>query len=134
MYLLETITCLELEASPELRETMLRASLVNVSGQAGSFCALDFMQEYLNRLLEAIVQCKGVDYGDTYIRTTISRNLHHFSHIKKELRGSVGLQVRSRQHTEPHTEAKMNGIAENDLFVMVCEHPVEFKKFDATNA
>jgi len=62
-YLLETITTLELEVSPELREATLHSMLVNMNGHLGSFCALDFMQEYFNRLLEAIVQRKGVDYG-----------------------------------------------------------------------
>ena len=50
--------------------------LVNMNGHSGSFCALDFMQEYFNRLLEAIVQWKGVDYGAPYIRSVIARNLH----------------------------------------------------------
>ena len=66
-YLLETITTLEWESSPELHEATLHGVLVSLSGHAGSFCALDFMQEYFNRLLEAIVQRKGVDYGAPYI-------------------------------------------------------------------
>ena len=55
-YLLETITTLKLEVSTELRDAILRSMLVNIGRHPGSFCALDFMQEYFNHLLEAIVQ------------------------------------------------------------------------------
>ncbi|KAH7918111.1 hypothetical protein BV22DRAFT_1108446 [Leucogyrophana mollusca] len=58
-YLLERITSLELESSPELYDAMLRSMLVNLTGRPGSFCALDFMQEYFNRLLEAILAPLG---------------------------------------------------------------------------
>ena len=67
LILLETITTLEWESSPQLHEATLRGVLVSLSGHAGSFCALDFMQEYFNRLLKAIVQRKGVDYGAPYL-------------------------------------------------------------------
>ncbi|KAH7920579.1 hypothetical protein BV22DRAFT_996910, partial [Leucogyrophana mollusca] len=106
-YLLEQITSLELESSPELRDATLRSMLVNLTGQPGSFCALDFMQEYFNRLLEAVVQRKGMEYGAPYIRTVISRNLHHFGRIKKEFREGVGLAVRSGRHTAPHTRPEV---------------------------
>ncbi|KAH7905521.1 hypothetical protein BJ138DRAFT_1130454 [Hygrophoropsis aurantiaca] len=106
-YLLEQITTLELESSPELRDATLRSSLVNLTGRAGSFCALDFMQEYFNRLLEAIVQRKGAEYGAEYIRTVVARNLHHFGRIKKEFKEGVGLSARSGRHTAPHTRPEM---------------------------
>jgi len=84
-YLLETIATLELEASPELGDAILRSMLVNINDHSGSFCALNFMQEYFNRLLEAIVQRKGVDYGAPYICSVIARNLHRLGQIKKDL-------------------------------------------------
>ena len=106
-YLLETITTLELEASTELRDAILRSMLVNIGGHPGSFCALDFMQEYFNRLLEAIVQRKGVDYGAPYIRTVIARNLHRLGQIKKDLREGFGLQPRFGHHKAPHTRPEV---------------------------
>ncbi|KAF8158056.1 hypothetical protein B0H34DRAFT_797474 [Crassisporium funariophilum] len=101
-YLLETICRLELESTQALRETILRTTLVNLTGRAGSFSAADLMQEYFNRLLEAIVEKKGVEYGDSFIRKVISRNLHHFARIKLDLRVGVGLSQRSSGHSAPH--------------------------------
>ena len=101
-YLLETICRLELESTQALRETILRTTLVNLTGRAGSFSAADLMQEYFNRLLEAIVEKKGVEYGDAFIRKVISRNLHHFARIKLDLRVGVGLSQRSSGHSAPH--------------------------------
>ncbi|KIJ17495.1 hypothetical protein PAXINDRAFT_9449 [Paxillus involutus ATCC 200175] len=106
-YLLETIVTLELESSPELRNASLRSTLANLTGRAGSFSALDFIQEYFNRMLQAIVQKKGVNYGDPYIRETISRNLHHFGRIKKEFREDMLLAARSGRHSAPHTKPEI---------------------------
>ena len=94
-YLLETITTLELEATPELHDAILHSLLVNMSGNAGAFCALDFMQEYFNRMLQAIVQRKGLDYGADYIRSVIACNLHCLGQIKHNFREGFGLQARS---------------------------------------
>ncbi|KXN86688.1 hypothetical protein AN958_09775 [Leucoagaricus sp. SymC.cos] len=101
-YLLESITCLELESSPALREAILKSTLVNLSGQAGSFTAADIMQEYFNRLLEAIIEKKGVEYDAHFIRSVISRNLYHFARIKLDLRIGVGLEAHSSKHASPH--------------------------------
>lgn len=65
------------------------------------------MQEFFNRLLEAIVEKKGVEYGDTFIRDIISRNLHHFARIKLELRVGVGLSKRSGRHAAPHVNPEV---------------------------
>lgn len=53
-YLLETLCNLELECSRELREATLRGLLINLSGRPGGFSAGDVIQEYFNRLLEAV--------------------------------------------------------------------------------
>jgi hypothetical protein len=57
-YLLETVCNLELESGTELRDAILKSMLVSLSGKEGSFSAADFIQEYFNRLLEAIVEKK----------------------------------------------------------------------------
>ena len=101
-YLLETVCNLELESGTELRDAILKSMLVSLSGKEGSFSAADFIQEYFNRLLEAIVEKKGVEYGAHFIRNIISRNLHHFARIKLDLRNGVGLAKRSGRHTAPH--------------------------------
>lgn len=98
---------LELESSPALHDATLRTTLVNLTGRAGSFTAADLMQEFFNRLLEAIVEKKGVEYGDTFIRQVISRNLHHFARIKLDLRVGVGLSQRSGRHSAPHANPEI---------------------------
>lgn len=118
-YLLEVICRLELESSPALREAVLRTTLVNLSGREGSFTAADLMQEYFIRLLEAIVEKKGVEYDDFFIRRVISRNLHHFASIKLDLRIGVGLSQRSARHSAPHLNPEvrilMNAYQESEL-------------------
>lgn len=99
---MEFICRLELESSQELRDAVLKATLVNISGRAGAFTPADVMQEFFNRLLEAIVEKKGVEYGDTFIQDVISRNLHHFARIKTDLREGVELGRRSGRHSVPH--------------------------------
>ena len=106
-YLLEFITNIELESSPELRHAILQSTLVNLTGRPGTFCPLDLLQEHLNRMLESVVQRKGVSYGDDWIRKVISRNLHHFGRIKKDLREGVNLAERRGTHHAPHTRPEV---------------------------
>jgi len=81
-YLLEFITNFELESSKELQETVLNAMVVNLSGKEGGFAAGDIIQEFFNRLLEAIIQCKGAQFGEPFVHNVISQNLHHMGHVK----------------------------------------------------
>ncbi len=106
-YLLETLCDLELESSPELRETLLEINVVNLSGLPGKFKPGDLVQEYFNRILEAIVQHKGREFGERFIRDGISRNLHHFQQLKTDFLGGVGLKERSAQHTKPHSKPEI---------------------------
>ncbi|TEB26688.1 hypothetical protein FA13DRAFT_1691951 [Coprinellus micaceus] len=111
-YTLETVVSLELESSEELKLATLKATLVNLTGRAGSFTAADLMQEYFNRLLEAIVEKKGVNYSEDFIRLVISPNLHHFARIKIDMRTGVGLSKRSGRHTEPHANPEIKKLLE----------------------
>ncbi|KAF5328076.1 hypothetical protein D9619_013640 [Psilocybe cf. subviscida] len=98
-YLLETLVDLEYESTPELREGLLHMTLVNLTGREGHWSAGDFMQEYFNRLLEAVFQRKGIDYGDPFVRQVWSRNLQHIARLKMSWLDGVGLNSRSRRHT-----------------------------------
>ncbi|KAJ7593958.1 hypothetical protein C8J56DRAFT_777759 [Mycena floridula] len=104
-YLLETITNLELKSSPKLREALLGMMLVSLNGI--DFIPGDLLQEHHNRLLEFMVERKGKEFSSHFIRHIISRNLHHFSRIKKELREGVGLGKRAAHHSDPHTQPEM---------------------------
>ena len=106
-YLLEMITDLELESSSELRHAVLRLTLVNLTGQEGHWSAGDFVQEYFNRLLEAIVQRKGVEYGDTFIRQTWARNLHHVGRLKLSWLDGAGLKRRGGKHRGAKKDAEI---------------------------
>ena len=107
-YLLETVCNLELESSPALRDAILRSTLVNLTGHPGSFTAADIMQEYFNRLLEALAEKKGVEYGSTFLREVVSPNLHHFARIKLDLRDGIGLQKRSGSHAAHHLKPEIH--------------------------
>lgn len=106
-YLLEMITNLELECTPELRRALLQISLVNLTGRDGHWSAGDFIQEYFNRLLEAIVHQKGVEYGDKFIRQVWSRNIHHVARLKISWFDGVGLERRSARHKGAGDQAEM---------------------------
>ncbi len=77
-YLLETLFDLELKSSPELRKTLLDILHATLDGLSGKHKPCDLIQEYFNRIFEAIVQHKGHNYGDRFIHEGIARNLHHF--------------------------------------------------------
>ncbi|KAG1747176.1 uncharacterized protein EDB91DRAFT_1048632, partial [Suillus paluster] len=65
-YLLETVYNIELKCGTDLQLAILKQPLVNVIGKPGSFCAGDVIQEYFNRMLQAIIEREETDYGDTY--------------------------------------------------------------------
>ncbi|KAJ3511541.1 hypothetical protein NMY22_g15614 [Coprinellus aureogranulatus] len=106
-YMLEVVTRFELESSPELMEMVLQTTLVNLSGLPGTCIASDIMQEYFNRLLEAIIEKKGIDYGDSFARRVISPNLAHFARLKLNLRSGVGLAARSGRHSAPNEDPEI---------------------------
>ncbi|KXN92775.1 hypothetical protein AN958_03658 [Leucoagaricus sp. SymC.cos] len=103
---METVMRLELESSPVLCETLLKLTLVNLTGRAGAFSAADIIQEYFNCLLEAIIEKKGVEYDDHLVHDIISHNLHHSAHIKLNLQMGVGIEQQSRKHSVPGLNAK----------------------------
>ncbi|KAI0351471.1 hypothetical protein OH77DRAFT_1416044 [Trametes cingulata] len=106
-YLLEFITVIELESSQELREAILSSMLINLPGEAGRFSPADLVQEYFNRLLQAIAERKGVEYNGHFLRFIVSRNLHHLARLSDELKSGVGLKARSGRHSAPHLHAEL---------------------------
>jgi hypothetical protein len=106
-YVLETVVTFELECSEELRWSILGLMVANLSGRPGAFQPGDLIQEYYNRLLEFIIERKGKEFDDTFIRHVISRNLAQMARIKSDLRAGVGLQSKSAAHTELHSRPEM---------------------------
>ncbi|KAI4523483.1 hypothetical protein K525DRAFT_361253 [Schizophyllum commune Loenen D] len=106
-YLLETIIALEYECSPEMKTALLRMSLVNTSGRTNHFCQGDLLQEYFNRLLDAVAQHKGVDYSDRFLREVWSRNVFNVAVLKTEWMEGAGLDQRSAKHSDPSTIAEI---------------------------
>ncbi|KAF9522129.1 hypothetical protein CPB83DRAFT_840712 [Crepidotus variabilis] len=97
-YILEMIVTLEVECSTERRKGLLQMTLVNLTGRPGHWSAGDFVQEYFNRLLEAIVERKGVEYGDKFIHKTWSQNIHHIARLKLLWFDGLGIKTRSSKH------------------------------------
>ncbi|TFK73715.1 hypothetical protein BDN72DRAFT_868943 [Pluteus cervinus] len=107
-YLLEMITRLEFESSPDLRNALLHLTLINLTGKPGHFAAGDFVQEYFNRLLEAVVQHKGVKYGDKFIRDTWSRNLHHMAQLKSHWLDGSKTEAETRILVQLYADEKLH--------------------------
>ncbi|CDO73524.1 hypothetical protein BN946_scf185013.g159 [Trametes cinnabarina] len=106
-YLLEFMCILELESSPELRHTILDSLLINLSGDPGRFAPADLIQEYFNRLLQAIAERKGVEYNDHFVRNVVSRNLHHLARLRDDLKAGVGLGSRPGHHASPGVQPEL---------------------------
>lgn len=62
--LLEMIVTLELESTPEMKSAILQLSVANLKGREGGWAGGDFIQEYFNCLLKAVIRHKGAEYGD----------------------------------------------------------------------
>ncbi|KAI9063585.1 hypothetical protein FKP32DRAFT_1676294 [Trametes sanguinea] len=106
-YLLEFLCILELESSPQLRHAILDSLLINLSGDPGRFAPADLIQEYFNRLLQAIAERKGVEYNDHFIRNIVSRNLHHLARLRDDLKAGIGLHTRSGRHSAPQVQPEL---------------------------
>jgi hypothetical protein len=105
-YLLELLTNLEFESSPALRDALLSMSLVSLNGE--TFCAGDFLQEFFNRLTEAIVQHKGIEYGAAFIRQVWSRNLHNIARLKTDWLKDTSLRPHSARRPKEPKRAALN--------------------------
>ena len=106
-YLLETLIDFELESSPQLREALLSTGVANISGRPGGYKPTDLLQEYSQRMLEAVVQHKGAEFGERFIREGIARNLAHFQRLKEEFLGGVGLERHSQRRSKPSVDTEM---------------------------
>ncbi|KAJ2976135.1 hypothetical protein NUW54_g11617 [Trametes sanguinea] len=111
-YLLEFICTLELESSQELRNAVLQSTLINLSGDAGRFSPADLIQEYFNRLLQAIAERKGAEYNNHFLRNVVSRNLHHLARLCNDLKSGIGLTARSGRHAAPHLRSELRILLE----------------------
>ncbi len=111
-YILEMVCDLELESGEELRLSILSNLLVNLSGRPGHFAAGDLMQEYFNRLLQAIVERKGTQYNTPFVRNIVSRNLHHMARLQDDIKASLGLESRPGTHPDPHQRPEIRILLE----------------------
>ncbi|KII82633.1 hypothetical protein PLICRDRAFT_84683, partial [Plicaturopsis crispa FD-325 SS-3] len=92
-------------------------------GLAGAFSEGDLVQEFFNRLLEAITKHKGTEFGEPFIRNVISRNLHHFARLKSEWRAGVGLAPRSGRHKDPHANPEVR-----TLLRVYADHELHYRR------
>ncbi|KAJ3818414.1 hypothetical protein F5880DRAFT_1617393 [Lentinula raphanica] len=87
-YLLVLVIDLHLQSTPEYREAILSSMVASLSGLLGTHRPVDLLQEWLQRTLESIVQHKGQEFGASFIRNHVSRNLRELSILKEELLGA----------------------------------------------
>lgn len=112
-YLLEMLCNIELESSPALQEAIMKAMLVNVSGEAGKWQPGDIVQESLNKSLEPLVQHKNADFGSNAIHNVWSRNTEDINTLKVEIRRGAGLAKRSGRHKAPHERPEVKLLLAN---------------------
>ncbi|KAF9050825.1 hypothetical protein BDZ89DRAFT_593109 [Hymenopellis radicata] len=105
-YLLESIINLEFESTPELRAALLSTGVATLSGLPGTHACVDLLQERFQRILEAVVQHKGLEYGARFIREGISRHLGHFQRLKEEFLTGVGLERHGKRRSKPSVDAE----------------------------
>lgn len=106
-YVLEMMCNLLYESTPELRHALLASLIANPSGRPGKHHACDQLQEYLQRILEAIVQHKGAEFGQKFIRHAIAPNLALLQDLKNVMPMGVGLGERSKRRHKPGTDGEM---------------------------
>lgn len=106
-YLLEMISYLEYRLSPAKKEFFLKNWLVNPSGEPNGWQEQDLLQEHFNRDLEADVKRKDKDFGDKFLRSVVSRTVHHCSRVKKEMRMGLELTKKGNRHTPPHSRPEI---------------------------
>ncbi|KAL0062957.1 hypothetical protein AAF712_010178 [Marasmius tenuissimus] len=86
--------------------TTLNIGGVSLPGLPGTRRPVDLQQEYLQRTLSAIVQHKGKDYGERFIREGITRNLGEFQRLKESYLCGVGLERHSQKRSHSSTLAE----------------------------
>lgn len=107
-YALEMIVNHELESSPALKETFLKNWLMNPSGEPGRWVEGDLRLEHINLILETMIEHKGAEWDDTYIRTVVAPNVSHFVTLKNTYREGLGLAKRRGAHTSPHCRPEVS--------------------------
>ncbi|KAF8163034.1 hypothetical protein B0H34DRAFT_672131 [Crassisporium funariophilum] len=86
---------------------IIKTMVFTFAGCPGHWSAGDFIQGYFNCLLEAVVEHKGVEYGDKFICKTWSWNLHHIAYLKLSWFNGVGLHAQSAKHSKVGLSAEM---------------------------
>ncbi|KAK7447776.1 hypothetical protein VKT23_014034 [Stygiomarasmius scandens] len=106
-YLPISIIDLHLESSKEYREAMLSTAIASLSGLPDTHRAVDILQEWLQRILAAIVQHKGQEFGSSFIHNHVARNLRELGCLKEEITGGVGLEKHSQCRSKPSNNTEI---------------------------
>lgn len=99
---------LRYEASLGLRNAILDNWLLNIKGELGKWLPADLHQEHYNKWLEDMIQRHGGEFDSQFYRQTISPNVQHFLHIKKEVETAFSLERRGQTHTAPHLRSELH--------------------------
>lgn len=106
-YILEMVTLLEIESSPESKDFWLSNWLVNPKGEPGHHIECDILQEHHNEVGEDGAGNSGRDFGDPYVSEVIGRTAGRSTEIKTNVRPNLGLKIRSVHHPEPHSRPEI---------------------------
>ncbi|KAJ8094952.1 hypothetical protein PM082_010168 [Marasmius tenuissimus] len=106
-YILEDIIDICFESSPELAEALLSSMVASLSGKPGTHRCCDLLQEFFQRIIEAVVQHKGAEFGERFIREAIARCVGQLRRLKEDLLSGVGLEHRSQRHSRPSQDPEL---------------------------
>lgn len=97
---LELWLTLEHEYSEALKKLHLSNWLVNPSGLAGAWHALDLLMEHTVKELKALAQRHATDFDDSFFRNVISPSIAALAGLKHVFDELHGLSARSTRHGE----------------------------------
>lgn len=98
-YLFRLWVMLKYEFSDDLRHLITQNMLVNPEGIPGHIFEGDKLREHHNLHTEELVQHKGLEYGDEFVRSAISPNIHDLKQLRDEMEKRLGLKLQSKAHT-----------------------------------
>jgi hypothetical protein len=109
-YLLELYCNFKWEFAEAMKAAIFQNWLVNPHGKPGQWIEMDLMQEHFNFWLEDMAQHKGKEFDDPYYGFVLSMNVHHFLHLKEEMKDIIALKCRTKKHTKPHLDNELKAL------------------------
>ncbi|QRW11529.1 transmembrane protein [Ceratobasidium sp. AG-Ba] len=104
------------EFPPELKNTLMKNWLCNITGLPGCWFLMDLMQEHNILKLKTKSQRRDEDFDGPFFQDVVSRNVQWFRRMKSVVNEAVHLQDRSNSHGS----AKQQGLPSKHVRREIC--------------